>query len=300
MSRSITVAAALAAIGALAFPAAGQAATKPPKKPAKQLYVSLGDSYATGYQATGQGQGANTTDGFANQIPGLARQKGYRLKLVNFGCGGANTTSILEADGCAPQARAVGGPDYAGQTQIEAAERFIRANRKQVALVTVSISGNDVTACARAAEPVPCVAGAVDGIKTRVGELVRRLRKAGGKKVRIVGTTYPDVILGQWVGEGANPELAKLSVVAFQALINPALKETYATVGGEFVDVTAATGAYGSLDELVDFPPYGMIPKPVAEVCRLTYFCEFRDIHARTEGYRVIAELVTRTLPRRR
>lgn len=301
MSRSIT-AAALAAIVALAAPAAGQAAPKHHAKDKKQqqLYVSLGDSYATGYQATGVRQGANTTNGFANQIPALAKAKGYRLKLVNFGCGGATTTSILRTDGCAEQARAVGGPVYTGETQIEAAEDFIRANRKRVALITVSIGGNDVTACAREADPVPCVATAIDGIKTNVGELVQRLRKAGGKKVRIVGTTYPDVILGQWVGEGANQDLAKLSVVAFQQLINPALKDTYGSVGGGFVDVTAATGAYGSLDELVDYPPYGTIPKPVAEVCRLTYFCEFRDIHARTDGYRVIAELVTQTLPRRR
>jgi lysophospholipase L1-like esterase len=171
-----------------------------------------------------------------------------------------------------------------------------------VALVTVSIGGNDVTACARgAADPVACVAAAVDGIKTNVGELVQRVRKAAGPKVRIVGTTYPDVILGQWTtGQPADQDLAKLSIVAFQALINPALKETYATVGGEFVDVTAATGAYGSMDETTTFAPYGVVPKPVAEVCRLTYFCEFRDIHARPNGYRVIAELVTQTLPRRR
>jgi lysophospholipase L1-like esterase len=300
MSRSIT-AAALAAAVALAAPAVGHAAPKKGSKQraATQYYVALGDSYATGYQATAVGRGSNTTNGYPNQVPGLARKKGYRLKLVNFGCAGASTTSILRTPGCAEQARAIGGPAY-DVPQAEAAERFIRANRKRVALVTVSISGNDVTACARAADPVPCVAAAVDGIKANVGELVRRLRKAGGKRLHIVGTTYPDVILGQWVGEDADQELAKLSVVAFQALINPALQETYASVGGAFADVTAATGAYGSLDELVDDPPYGAIPKPVAEVCRLTYYCEFRDIHARTEGYRVIAELVTRTLPRRR
>lgn len=40
--------------------------------------------------------------------------------------------------------------------------------------------------------------------------------------------------------------------------------------------------------------------EPVAEVCRLTYSCDDRGIHARTSGHRVIAELVTRTLPRLR
>jgi hypothetical protein len=64
--------------------------------------------------------------------------------------------------------------------------------------------------------------------------------------------------------------------------------------------VTAATGGYGSFDELVAHDPYGEIPRPVADVCRLTYYCEFGDIHARTSGYRLIAELIAATLPRRR
>jgi len=38
---------------------------------------------------------------------------------------------------------------------------------------------------------------------------------------------------------------------------------------------------------------------PVANVCRLTYYCVYRDIHARTGGYKVIAELIAKTLPRR-
>jgi hypothetical protein len=37
----------------------------------------------------------------------------------------------------------------------------------------------------------------------------------------------------------------------------------------------------------------------VARACELTYFCAFRDIHARTDGYRLIADLVARQLPRR-
>ena len=46
------------------------------------------------------------------------------------------------------------------------------------------------------------------------------------------------------------------------------------------------------------WPPYGRIPVPVAEVCRLTWYCQKGDIHARTNGYRVIADLISRRLPR--
>ena len=89
-----------------------------------------------------------------------------------------------------------GGRAYPGRTQLAAAERYLRANRRKVALVTVSIGGNDVTACARQASPVPCVTAAVTTIKKNVTEIATRLRRAAGRKVRIVGATYPDVILG--------------------------------------------------------------------------------------------------------
>lgn len=291
----------LAACGlALAFvlllPAAATAAQRD-----SQLYVSLGDSYATGFQVTGQGRGENTRKGFANLLLPAARERGHRFELVNFGCGGEDSTSILRRKR-ACEGPAVGGPRYGGRTQIAAAERFLRRNRGEVGLITVSIGGNDVTECARAADAIACVGPAVERVRKNVRTLVRRLRAAAGPKPRIVGITYPDVILGAWVtGQPADQDLARLSVIAFRQLVNPALKQAYESVKrGRFVDVTAATGAYGSLDETVDFPPYGVIPKPVADVCRLTYYCELRDIHARTVGYRLIADLIARTLPRRR
>jgi lysophospholipase L1-like esterase len=282
-----------AVVALLALPAAAQAKAKP------QYYVSLGDSYATGFQMQAAGQGANTRNGFAYQIPKLAKAKGHKLKLVNFGCGGETTVSLLErktaCGGLGP-----GGEDYTGRTQIAAAERFLRKHKGKVGLITVSIGGNDVTMCARQADPIPCVVAAVGAIQANVTTIAKRLRKAGGKKVRIVGTTYPDVILGQWVREPVNQDLAKLSVGAFRDFINPTLAKAYKAAGGKFVDVTTATGAYTPLEQLVTDPVYGQIPVAVAKVCELSYYCEFGDIHARTAGYKVIAELVVDTLPKRK
>jgi lysophospholipase L1-like esterase len=282
-------AAALAITLALAAPAAAQAATPPPR----QFYVSLGDSYASGFQP---GRG-NTRNGFAYQVPGLAAARGYRLTLVNFGCGGATTSSILHRVGCRPAALGPGGVRYPTATQAVAAERFLRAHRGHVALITVSIGGNDVTPCFRAPDPSACGSAAVAQIKRDVGVLARGLRRAAGRDVRIVGTTYPDVALGLYLTDQNGQNLAKLSVVGFKSLFNPALKSAYATAQGRLVDVTAATGAYGSFNQTTNLPPYGVIPVPVARVCQLTYFCALRDIHARTNGYRVIARLVAQTLP---
>jgi lysophospholipase L1-like esterase len=289
MSRSRILILALALV--LLAPSAAQAA-----KPKRQLYVSLGDSYATGFQPDPDGRGANTRNGFAYQVPRLAAQRGYRFKLVNFGCGGETTESLLHRTRrCS--AKVPGGRHYAGRTQIAAAVRFLRAHRKRVRLITVSIGGNDVTRCARTADPIPCVAAGVQAIDANVTEIAKRLRKAAGSKAGIVGITYPNVILGQWVGENADQELPKLSVVAFKDLINPALRRAYEAAGGKFVDVTAATGAYGSFDKLVALPSGALVPKPVAEICRLTFYCQLRDIHARTSGYGLIAKLVAKTLP---
>ena len=42
-----------------------------------------------------------------------------------------------------------------------------------------------------------------------------------------------------------------------------------------------------------------MLQVAVAKACELSYYCEFRDIHARTSGYKIIADLVVGTLPKR-
>ncbi len=284
-------AAAVAALCLLALPAAAQAAEK-------TYYVSLGDSYAAGYQATGVGKGKTTRNGFAYQLVKKARARGHSFELVNFGCGGETSRSILtrkaRCGGLGP-----GGEKYAGRTQIAAAERFLRRNRGKIGLITVSIGGNDVTSCVREADPVACVGPAMENVKKNGKKLVQRLRKAAGKKTRIVGITYPDVILGEWVGEDPDQDLARLSVIAFKDILNPALKEIYTSAGGKFVDVTEAAGAYTPLEQTTDYPPYGVIPVAVAKVCELTYYCQYRDIHANRAGYALIADLVAKTLPRK-
>src|SRR5579859_5400234 len=111
-------------LGTSATATAAQPAHRPAARTARRYYVSLGDSYAVGYQP---GRGI-TRHGFADQIVTKATRRGYHLQLVNFGCGGATTTSILHAPGCPVAARARGGPDYRGATQAAAAESFLQAH----------------------------------------------------------------------------------------------------------------------------------------------------------------------------
>ena len=264
-----------------------------------QYYVSLGDSYAAGFQPTGpKGVGHTTTNGFAYQLPGLASARGYHLTLVNFGCGGATSASMLNSKGC--PLLGPGAPTYPKESQAAAAEAFMTGHPGKIGLVTVSIGGNDLTDCATNPDPVGCVSKALTTINTDLGVLLPALRAAAGPVVPIVGTTYPDVILGDYLStKPADKSLASVSVTAFMSLINPALQKDYAAVGASFVDVTAATGAYTPFSQTINLAPYGTIPVAVARVCQLTFFCQYNDIHPRTVGYTEIATLITAALPAR-
>jgi lysophospholipase L1-like esterase len=283
---AVTVAGALALLGLLLASCGGGSPTASSGN-STRYYVSLGDSYSVGYQPL---PSSGATGGYTAVVAA-----GTHLTLANFGCGGATTTSILQTDGCShpygPPA-ATGRVSYPHQTQAAAAEAFLRRHKGHVGLVTVSIGGNDVTACAKNADPVSCVAGVTTEIKTHVSTLARGLRAAAGPEVPIIGLTYPDVILGEWVYPPSSPDtnLATLSVTAFKSLINPALRTAYAAGGAQFVDITGDTGAYLPLTRTTTLAPYGTIPLAVANVCKLTWYCKLGNIHAKTVGYHLIGE----------
>jgi len=271
-------------------------AAAPAAAPAS-YYVSIGDSYAAGYQPSASGPGRTTVNGFAYQLVGLAGREGLSLKLVNFACSGATTASVLHTPGCPGNRLGPGAAPYSS-TQASAAEAFIRAHRGRVRLITLSIGGNDLLPCALAPDPIACVGAALPGLETGLATLLQGLRASAGASAQIVGITYPDVVLGAWVLGSAEHPLAQLSVGALRDLLNPALSARYGAVGGQVVDVTAASGAYGPLTDTVDLTPYGVIPVPVARVCELTYFCDRRDVHPKTAGYTLIAELILGVLSR--
>ncbi|HVA06845.1 MAG TPA: SGNH/GDSL hydrolase family protein [Acidimicrobiales bacterium] len=268
--------------GVLGLSQMTQAAASP------NYYVSLGDSYSVGYQP---GRGA--TPGYTS-----VAAKATRLRLVNFGCGGATTTSLVSSIGCPDVLpHTAGAMTYPTTTQEAAAVAFLTAHRGHIGLITVSIGGNDVTACAAQANPIPCVVTAVAGITKNVTSLVQALRTAAGPRVPLIGLTYPDVILGSYVypkqpAPASAVSLANVSVTAFKSFINPALSKAYAAGNGSLVDVTKATGAYVPLTRTVRFRPYGIIPAAVASVCNLTWFCAQGNIHATTKGYTFIGKLV--------
>ena len=288
--RKGRIAACAAVLGVLAVVPGAQA------RPA-QYYVSLGDSYAAGFQPGF----VTTTDGFVYQVPGLARRRGYDLQVVNYGCVAASTATMLSGSGCAGSFLGPGAAPFTRSQVVEAAE-FIRANRKKVALVTVSIGGNDFYwGCMNAADPAGCVRPTLATMKVNISAAARQLRQAAGNRPVLVGTTYPNMMLGAWVNPGGAEaqRRARRWVPVFRKLINPALKESYAAGRGTLADVTAVTGGYGDMKAMEALASYGLVPKPVADACRATWYCDKGDPHATRAGNRTIARLVAAQLPRR-
>jgi lysophospholipase L1-like esterase len=288
---------------------AGGATGRAAKAPV--YYLSLGDSYSQGYQTPTDDNGPGYTDKVAKKA---------HMTLENFGCGGATTTSLTSTIGCPGSQEVSHEVTYPTTTQEQAALDFINAHPGDIGLITVSIGGNDVTACAANANPIPCVLAASATIKTNVDQLVTSLDATlaanGDTSAKLVGLTYPDVILGSDVypvGE-TNPVLAAQSVTAFDSFINPTLDAAYtAAPNGSFVNVTSApyskgsiaasagddTGSWNFTTGVYTGPTaktktFGKtVPESVAEVCSLTYYCSITgDIHPNTKGYAFITSLI--------
>ncbi|MFD4639887.1 GDSL-type esterase/lipase family protein [Lentzea sp. NPDC058436] len=270
MAAAVTLLTACTSTPPAQVPAPAQSSSTPP--PAEQVYVSIGDSYATGYGPSG------STESFAQIV---AKESG--LKLINLACNGATSADLATKPAC--------GPDAGGKTQLDAALEALRG--KKAALVTVVIGGNDLTPCALVPDPLDCATRTVAGIQTNVAGTLTELREVA-PDVKIVGLTYPDVFLGAWVNpsfpNGKN--LAQVSVTMFQDF-NTKIAAQYGRFGAKFADVTDSTGGYGALSELTQDPKYGQIPASVAKVCALTYFCDRTDVHPTPAGHQAIAEAVT-------
>ena len=290
---------AIAILGLLLLAAPAMAAKPRP------LYVSLGDSWAAGVQPLGAGQAdVETKQGFSDFLKARARSLFPGLRLVNLGCGGETTVTMITGRAeCNEEVRPYGTTKRV-KAQLPYAVPYLRAHRDRVAFVTVILGGDDVQECARRGDLgaiLTCVNEGLQAIKQHLPVVVKALRKAAGPKAIIIASTYADVVLGQYI---SNPQqgqsLAQASVSVFRQQLNPLLKKIYAKQRIGFVDTTSAFGTYIPFSQTTTLAPYGTIPVAVANICKLTWYCAPRargpDIHLRPAGYRKLAGLVFRAV----
>ena len=262
------------------------------------IYLSLGDSWSQGEQPVGPGQAdVPTKSGFADVLTSSLRTTVPGLRLVKLGCGRATTHSMIYG-----RRRCTEKMPYRNASpataQLAYATRFLHSHRGQVALISVVIGGNDVAACGAkptVAEILACVKTGEAAIKHNLPRIVAALRRAAGPRVTIVGLTYADVVLGQYVKGSQGRLVAQASVGVFHDQLNPVLKSIYAARNIGFVDATAGFGGYIPMSQTTTLAPYGTLPIAVARICTLAWYCAVRkspDIHLRTVGYRLLATLV--------
>jgi lysophospholipase L1-like esterase len=252
-----------------------------------RYYVSLGDSLAVGFQPNAAGHGRTTRQGYADYLFRTERRRFRGLRLIKLGCAGEDTTSIRTD----PSSCGYGRYD----NQLEAAEAFLRRHRRQIAFVTIDIGANEVTGCLKPGGAVDfgCVANGLVSAKRNVPKIVKRLRRAGGGRMQILGMTYYDPFLQFYVrGGSANRTLATASV-SLADQFNTNLTSAYRRRKIKVADVAGAFET-GDTKTLVNLPPYGSIPVNVARICQLTWMCapapRGPNIHAKPGGYKLIAK----------
>jgi lysophospholipase L1-like esterase len=254
------------------------------------VFVSIGDSYAAGYQPVSDSAGRTGRAGFAYRVTAALGD----VSLANFGCVGVTVSGFLSDRGCEPGALGPDGIAYPDESQAAAALRYVTDHRGDIAGISVIIGGNDVRSCFESADALACAPGVVQHLQERLGPFLVALREAAGPSVQIAGLTYPDVVLGEYLqGRG---EVAAQSLALFREALNPALEQAYSAAGIRFVDVTALTGAYAPAVPTKPLPPYGAVPPAVYDVCRYTFVCRYGDVHPTDEGYELIAEAVLEAL----
>jgi hypothetical protein len=277
-------------------------------KPKTTYYLSLGDSLSVGIQPgpasdPGHEKAIVATDqGYSDQLYTKAKRRLFPgLKLVKAGCSGATTQNMLR-----------GGVDVAGvlgcdqhqplykstsprTSQMAYAEKFLRAHRGQMSFVTVSIGNNDLDTClSPTGVDFACVTAGQQSISRDVAVIGRRLRRAAGPYVPIIGTTLYDPFLGLFLQPPPLNAAAEASQALAISINTQTLIPKWRATGARIARIDRAFGTYTPFSQTVDDPTYGTIPQAVANVCKLTWFCvpppAGPNIHANRTGYAVITQ----------
>jgi len=272
MRLAMLTAVAMAIVAAAAVLASGARADT---DSATHYYLSLGDSLATGTNATEVGV-AYTDRGYADQLHATLAADDRKVELKKLGCPGESAASMRFGSQPPTEVLSCGSPRfyknflYPKGTQLAEAVSFLEAHKGKVDLVTIDIGANDIQRFDAQGNLVVCVFPPEDcdsempRLLRNIEAVLAELRAAAGPDVPIVGMTYYN----------AFAPLGDPVVNARVDALNALLAATYASAGMAVADVDGA------------FKDGGLI----ANVCAWTWFCTQFDTHPNTTGYGVIAQ----------
>jgi len=216
----------------------------PPTQVTGPIYLALGDS-------------APIWDGnasYPNYIAAHYRSSVKGLELVNLSVSGETSGSMLS------------GSTGSSGSQQQQAVAFLYAHRNSVALITIDIGGNDVLACGSGSATSSCLQQTEATMASNLTTILTELRQAAGPSVPIVGMSYYDPYLGDWLAGGAARSTA-VGSVSYLVSLNNLLAKTYQDAGARVANVQDAFQST-DLSTYVN-SPWGQVPIAVQEACTL-------------------------------
>jgi hypothetical protein len=305
--RFIVLAGMLAAVLAVGGPAAaGQSANgaakggsggshqRHPRPEHLDYYLALGDSLAAGVQPDASGRSLPTTEGYAYDLAAHLRERSRHLGLVNLGCPGESTTTML-----------VGGCPYPHtyKDQVDAAASFLGEHHGARILVTLDIGANNIDGCVSGSGfDTSCIAAGLHAAAVDVPKILAKLKAAAGPRVVFAAMNYYDPFLAAWLTGPAGQAQATASV-QLAAQLNGLLDAAYSAYGVTVADV-ASRFQTTAFTPTVPLSPGVQVPLNVARICQWTWMCApapanpsspstgglLFNIHANKIGYEEIAK----------
>jgi len=269
LRRVLLVAAAAAMLAVLPAVLAAPAQASPAHADGPHFYLSLGDSLAFGYQPNLVAAGdTNPADyrSYAEDFASVVRT----LHLVNYGCPGETTTSLVYG-GC-PWPYSLHDSYGSSTSQLGAVEAFLEAHPGRVSLVSIDIGSNDLLGLVgecEATEPTTLLACLTDGlpgtlatIETNYSIILATVHTLAPQARVVMFNLYNPLALTL---PGSDQLLA---------LVNQALAGIASSAHVQLADAFGAiNGVAGSAQEQ-------------ARICVLTWECtSYANIHPTTLGY---------------
>jgi lysophospholipase L1-like esterase len=275
-----------ASLFVMAIPVTASAAEAHPRP--TDYYLSLGDSLSIGIQPGPDGVQHPTSQGYDHDLYAKLKlqeaREGRNLKLVELGCSGETTTTMIKGGVCTY-------PN--GESQLEAAEHFLSKHRGHVKLVTISIGANDLGPCATSTGiNATCVEKGLAELEADLPTITAKLKDADPcPETTFAGINLYDPFLASWLQGSAGEEIAKQSVTVVGD-VNSILQADYSSAGYKVADVATAFNIT-EFTPTVPLPGVGQVPLNVATTCELTWMCAPApvgpNIHANAAGYATIA-----------
>ena len=259
--RRVLVASIVFTTAASTLSACGETGHSPEVGPARSPVSSTVDSVAPS-QATGPvylalGDSAPLWNGnasYPNYIAAHYRSSIKGLKVVNLSVSGETSGSMLS------------GSSATSGSQQQQAVSFLETHRSSVVLITIDIGGNDVLTCGSGTNTSDCLQQVEATMASNLTTILTQLRAAAGPSVPIVGMSYYDPYLGDWLADGTARSRATGSV-PYLLTLNDLLAKTYGAAGDRIADVQDAFQS-SDLSRYVS-SPWGQVPVAVERACTL-------------------------------